>query len=234
MAEKRKKETLLTKNNLTIAGIILSIGICGACFFSDLHDNVKKANINDIMKDPTFRSVASKFNKFGKVAVKARHEVIPVIEKGAGNDTPKTLQSDKGTVVRVIDGDTYALRINNEEETVRLIGVNTPESVAPIDYSKKNTEEGKEVSEFVKEKIKEGDTLSIKYDIVKTDNYGRILAYLYFKDGKMVQEWLLENGYAQCMTVQPNSKYADKFAEIQHTAAENKVGFWNGFFKKEE
>lgn len=49
----------------------------------------------------------------------------------------------------------------------------------------------------------------------------------------MVQEWLLENGYARVMTVQPNSKYSERFAEIQHQAAENKVGLWNGFFESE-
>lgn len=42
----------------------------------------------------------------------------------------------------------------------------------------------------------------------------------------MVQEWLLQNGYAQVMTVQPNSKYADRFAEIQHKAAVDKIGLW--------
>lgn len=139
----------------------------------------------------------------------------------------------KSEVVRVKDGDTYVLKINGEETTVRLIGVDNPESVAPADYSKENTSEGKAISEIVKQKIQSGDILCVEYDVSKTDKYGRTLAYLYFENGLMVQEWLLENGYARVMTVQPNSKYSERFAEIQHQAAENKVGLWNGFFESE-
>lgn len=136
-------------------------------------------------------------------------------------------------VVRIKDGDTYVLKIGDEDVTVRLIGVDTPESVAPETYEKSNTSEGAKVSEIVKEKIKPGDKLYLEYDISQTDKYGRTLAYLYFENGVMVQEWLLENGYAQTMTIQPNSKYAERFANIQHNAAENKVGLWGGAFESE-
>ncbi len=139
----------------------------------------------------------------------------------------------KCELIRVKDGDTYVLNVDGVETTVRLIGVDTPESVAPSEYSKENTDEGRSVSEIVKQKIKSGDTLYIEYDVSRTDKYGRTLAYLYFEDGEMVQEWLLENGYAQIMTIQPDSKYADIFAEVQHGAAENKVGLWDGFFNVE-
>lgn len=127
----------------------------------------------------------------------------------------------KSEVVRVKDGDTYILRINGEETTVRLIGVDTPESVAPDEYAKENTSEGRLISEIVKQKIRPGDILYVEYDIEQIDKYGRTLAYLYFEDGVMVQEWLLENGYAQVMTVQPNCKYAERFAALQHTDAKN-------------
>lgn len=78
------------------------------------------------------------------------------------------------------------------------------------------------ISEIVKQKIRPRDVLYVEYDIEQTDKYGRTLAYLYFEDGLMVQEWLLENGYAQVMTVQPNCRYAERFAALQHIAAENK------------
>ena len=137
------------------------------------------------------------------------------------------------TFVRAKDGDTYVVNYNGEDKTVRIIGVDTPESVAPSTYSKENTEEGKEVSDIVKEKFTKGETVYLEFDVSETDRYGRMLAYVYFKDGKMVQDWLLENGYARTMTVPPNVKYADHFAEVQHVAAENKVGLWNGFFEEE-
>jgi micrococcal nuclease len=137
-----------------------------------------------------------------------------------------------GTVVRVKDGDTYVLDIDGADTTIRLIGVDTPESVAPATYSKENTQEGKDISALVKERLTEGTVLYVEYDVSKSDKYGRTLAYLYFEDGTMIQKWLLENGYAQVMTVQPNSKYADEFAKIQHTAAVNKTGLWNGYFEE--
>lgn len=65
----------------------------------------------------------------------------------------------KSEVVRVKDGDTYVLMIDGKETTVRLIGVDTPESVAPDEYSKENTSEGAVVSEIVKQKICPGDIL---------------------------------------------------------------------------
>lgn len=116
--------------------------------------------------------------------------------------------------------------IDGKETTVRLIGVDTPESVAPSDYSKENTSDGKTISEIVKQKLQPGDVFYIEYDAAQSDKYGRSLAYLYFENGLMVQEWLLQNGYAQIMTVQPNSKYAERFAEIQHKAAVDKIGLW--------
>lgn len=140
--------------------------------------------------------------------------------------------SDTGVFIRAKDGDTYVIKLDSsgQEITVRLIGVDTPESVAPDDYYKDNTAEGKDVSAIVKSKLHEGDRLTIEYDVQTEDKYGRTLAYLYTEDGKMIQDWLLENGYAQTMTIQPNSKYAEHFAEVQHTAAKNKVGLWNGYF----
>lgn len=138
----------------------------------------------------------------------------------------ESIYDDRGEIVRVKDGDTYVVSVREEEITVRLIGVDTPESVAPEEYYKENSEEGAEVSAIVKEKIKKGDTVFLEYDIEKSDKYGRSLAYVYFEDGSMVQEWLLENGYAQTMTIQPNSKYADLFASVQKEAMKAQKGLW--------
>lgn len=136
----------------------------------------------------------------------------------------------KAQVIRVVDGDTYLLDIDGEEKKVRLIGVDTPESVAPDSYCKDNTSEGTEVSEIVKNKISAGDMLYYEYDAQKTDKYGRTLAYLYFEDGKMVEEWLLENGYANTATYPPNVRYSERFTALAHEAAENGIGLWNGTF----
>lgn len=157
---------------------------------------------------------------------KKKETVTKEKEENTGSNYDDSIYDDKGEIVRVKDGDTYVVSVREEEITVRLIGVDTPESVAPEEYYKENSEEGKEVSEIVKEKIKKGDTVFLEYDIEKNDKYGRSLAYVYFEDGEMVQEWLLENGYAQTMTIQPNSKYADLFASLQKEAMKAQKGLW--------
>ena len=151
---------------------------------------------------------------------------INEISEKEQSGTYQSSKDDTVTLKRVVDGDTYLVDINGTETKVRLIGVDTPESVAPDNYYKENTESGSLISDIVKDYLKEGDKLTIEYDIGRTDTYGRTLAYLYFPSGTMIQEWLLQNGYAQVMTIQPNSKYADKFVELEKQAMANKLGIW--------
>lgn len=227
----KKKGNVFTKQTLTLVGIIVSVIICALCVASDVTGLFTKADI-DVkgIEDRITGLIETSKDVIQDISAVSKTLEAAVAEnpESEANEEPAK-ELDKGTVVRVKDGDTYVLNINGEETTVRLIGVDTPESVAPENYSKENTEEGKEISNIVKEKIRKGDTLYVEYDISKTDKYGRTLAYLYFEDGTMVQEWLLENGYAQCVTIQPNSKYANRFAEIQHNAVENGIGLWAYF-----
>ena len=131
-------------------------------------------------------------------------------------------------VVRVIDGDTALININGTEQRCRLIGIDTPESVHPDEG--RNTEEGKTASDWTKEFLT-GQNVYLEYDLQPEDTYGRQLVYLYLEDGRMVQDELLKEGLAQVMTVQPNSKYASHFHELQEEARANEVGFWATAFK---
>ena len=142
--------------------------------------------------------------------------------------------------MRVVDGDTIILSMNNEEKIVRLIGVDTPESVHPNES--RNTQEGRQASKRLSE-ILDNKEVYIEYDVDKEDDYGRTLAYVYLIDeevsekGKtkqtitMVNEVLLKEGIATTLTIQPNSRYANEFYALQVAAREGKVGFWGtGFF----
>jgi len=125
-------------------------------------------------------------------------------------------------VVRVVDGDTIVVNYNGTNEKVRLIGVDTPESVH-VDKSK-NTEEGVKVSDYTKSQLT-GKKVALELDVQERDKYGRILAYVYL-DGVMYNKTLLEIGYAKVATYPPNVKYVDEFTKIQEKARENKVGLW--------
>lgn len=140
--------------------------------------------------------------------------------------------------VRAKDGDTFVLKFlteNGSEATFRLIGVDTPESVAPESYYKENTEEGMMVSDIVKEKFYKGEQMFVEFDVSQFDRYQRFLAYVWYYDSEqdreegrltMVQDWLLTNGLANTATFPPNVAYVEHFTELAATARENGVGLW--------
>lgn len=126
-------------------------------------------------------------------------------------------------VESVTDGDTFKINYQGKTTKVRLIGVDTPESVSP--NKKKNNNYGKQASNYTKERL-EGQTVFLEFDVQQTDKYGRLLAYVYLEDGIMYNKELLEKGYAQIATYPPNVKYVEEFTQIQKQAKENNVGFW--------
>lgn len=126
-------------------------------------------------------------------------------------------------VVSVTDGDTFSVNINGEKTKIRLIGVNTPESVAPDED--RNCEEGKVASREMKSLLN-GKKVYLEFDKEREDKYGRTLAYAYLEDGTMINKYLLEKGYAEVMTIEPNTKYAAEFSSIENAARKNQVGFW--------
>ena len=144
---------------------------------------------------------------------------------------PTSVELERATVISIVDGDTLYVQTENTQgpQKVRLIGVDSPESVAPKSYldktGKENSEEGVSASDFVKTQISEGDTVFLEYDTSREDKYGRTLAYVWLEvpnntqdttevATKMLNGILLEKGYAEVMTVAPNVAYADIFAEI--------------------
>lgn len=126
------------------------------------------------------------------------------------------------SVKRVVDGDTVVLEKNGYEYKVRLIGVDTPESVH-LDKNK-NTKEGKIASDFTKERLT-GKKVDIEFDVKPQDKYGRYLVYLYV-DGISYNEVLLEEGMARVMMISPNVKNKELYAQIEKRAKDKKIGIW--------
>lgn len=132
-------------------------------------------------------------------------------------------------VVYVTDGDTFKVQIDSKEVTVRLIGVDTPESKHPD--KAKNTDEGLVATEFTKDMLL-NKNVYLAYDQSKTDPYDRLLAYAYLEDGEMVNKILVEEGVAQVMTVPPNTMYQKIFESAYEDARSKNAGFFStGFFQ---
>ena len=129
-------------------------------------------------------------------------KTVTIISAGGIISQPNTYK-----VIRVVDGDTFKINYNGKEESVRLIGIDTPESVHPD--ASKNVVEGKSASDYAKNLL-EGKDITLEFDVQERDHYGRLLAYAYF-GGTMVNKLLLQEGYAQVSTYPPNIKYVAEF-----------------------
>lgn len=122
-------------------------------------------------------------------------------------------------VVRVVDGDTIIIDLEGESTRVRFANVDCPESVAPEDSGKVNTEEGVEASDYTKSLLPSGSKVYLEYDEKVVDKYDRVLAYVYLEDGEtMMQRLLLENGYAKVFDDHDNTRYTDEFYQLQKEA----------------
>ena len=123
-------------------------------------------------------------------------------------------------VTRVIDGDTIVL---NGGERVRLICVDTPETVhpqKPVEYF------GKEASAFTRRMV-EGEKVRLEYEQgpSREDRYGRTLAYIYLKDGRLLNLEIIEGGYGHAYTRFPFSKM-EEFRAAERYARETGKGLW--------
>ncbi len=157
--------------------------------------------------------------------------ILSVILFAAYNFVPDSLlnkfsisnnTSNTAYVERVVDGDTLKIIYNGKHERLRMLGIDTPESVHPSSY--KNTPEGKIASEYTKSRL-EGKNVTLEFDTEMHDKYGRILAYVYLGD-EMINETLLKNGYAHVLIVPPNKKYENRFKSLEYMAKIKKIGIW--------
>ena len=127
-------------------------------------------------------------------------------------------------VIRVIDGDTVIIKIGNKAETVRLIGINTPETVdsrRPVECF------GIEASIKAKE-ILSGESVRLEEDKLagKRDKYGRLLKYIFLENGTNFNEMMIREGYAYEYTYDLPYKYQSEFRQAEKEAKEMKKGLW--------
>jgi micrococcal nuclease len=127
-------------------------------------------------------------------------------------------------VVKVVDGDTLSVRLGGEIVTVRMIGIDTPETVDP----RKPVEcFGKEASDYAK-MLLDGRMVHIEQDPTQgeLDKYGRLLAYVYLENDLLVNHALIENGYAHEYTYNIPYRYQKEFQTAEEEARAAKRGLW--------
>jgi micrococcal nuclease len=130
-------------------------------------------------------------------------------------------------VTHVVDGDTIDVELaDGDEETVRYIGIDTPETVKPDTPVQCGGPRAHEVNE----RLVDGRTVTLRFDAERRDVYGRLLAYVYVpRAGRrplFVNAELARRGLARTLTIPPNDSFASLFARLAGRAGVLGRGLW--------
>lgn len=129
-----------------------------------------------------------------------------------------------GTVTHVSDGDTMIISVGGHHETIRLIGVDTPETVHP---RKPVQCWGPEASAHTKATFPPGTKVFLVRDVEARDKYGRLLAYVYrASDNLFLNLELVSDGWARPYPFEPNTTLAVDFATAANMAQQEQLGLW--------
>jgi micrococcal nuclease len=143
---------------------------------------------------------------------------------GALRDRAGPGAAGRATVVRVVDGDTLVVDIGGTRLPVRLIGIDTPETVAP---GRPVECYGAEASQHLKQLTPAGTRLRLVRDVEARDVYDRLLAYVYRSDDDVfVNRAQVEGGFAVAKDYPPNTAHRTELHQVEAAARAGGAGLW--------
>jgi len=140
------------------------------------------------------------------------HEKYPFLRTQQGNEVV--------SVIIVHDGDTVSVIRDKKQEKVRLIGIDAPE----IGQKPWGGEAKRSLESILQTS---GWKVRIEFDVEKTDQHGRMLAYVWTTDGSLINLKMIRGGYALLYTIPPNVKHAEEFKKAQAEARDKRLGIWS-------
>lgn len=136
----------------------------------------------------------------------------------------ETSLEPNATVERIVDGDTLVAIVGDQRERVRLLGIDTPESVAE---NRPDQCYGQESSDYLTALLPEGSEITLILDEEARDQYDRLLAYIVrSSDDLFVNLDLIEQGYAGVLIYDPNDHYESLFRAAERDAIDAGIGLW--------
>ena len=138
--------------------------------------------------------------------------------------------------IRTVDGDTIIVEdASGNQQRVRMIGIDTPESVAKEE--ERNNEYGVMASDYTKQLFSDTDTVYLEYDIDDDDQYDRTLAYIWLQDMEdtfdetniekyMVNAMIVKEGYGVAKRYEPTVAHDDTLQKLMNEARDNNTGLW--------
>ena len=126
-------------------------------------------------------------------------------------------------VVDVVDGDTLIADIAGRHETIRLLGIDAPETKHP----RRPVEcWGPQSAESLRDLLPPGTTVAVRRDVVARDYFGKLLLYVWRADGLFVNVELVERGAARPLTIAPNGVHSDAIVAAAFRAHASRRGWW--------
>lgn len=195
------------------AGLLLAVSLV-ACSSGASRDSVGIAEAT-----PTIRPTPS------PNASASLETVAPTVAPTPEPTFGPTGQTTEANVVRVVDGDTIVVAYGGREYKVRYIGMDTPETVdpsSPVEWM------GQEASGANKALVA-GKTVVLEKDVSETDQFGRLLRYVWLTNGStwtLVNLELVKQGFASVATYPPDVKYVDAYLAAEQDARAGGIGLW--------
>ena len=227
---KRALRTLL-KTQAIVFAVATAVSLTG-CGFT-FEKNVKDPSVIEQFTQD-ISTTAESFD-WDKIAKDEKETLSDFKDKITEKATEFAAENELGSfeiasLVRVVDGDTIVVELSNgEEAVVRLIGIDTPESVASEEYlartGKENTQAGADASAYTKELLADTTTLYLQKDTSDVDQYGRLLRYVWMEipndtdslteiATKMLNGRLVKDHIANVVEYEPDTAHAKDFQEI--------------------
>ncbi len=145
--------------------------------------------------------------------------VIVCLLYATGPRTALAGPPQEARVIRVNDGDTITIRMDDRTWRCRIIGLDAPE-MGQEPWGEKAREHLRALLKGSRWRV------FVETDAEKYDKYNRLLVYIRTPDNMFVNEKMLADGYAVLFTFPPNTRYVDLFIKAQRAAREKKLGIW--------